>query len=81
MHQSSKGDLAIRRGPWKAIFHKNGKRELFQLENDLSETQDVWEKYPNEAAGLTALMQKYIEQGRSTPGEPQMDSFTPKIAQ
>ncbi len=71
IHQSPKGDLAIRQGPWKLIFLKNGKRELYNLQNDLSETKDVAEANPDVAARLTTLMRRYIDEGRSTVGAPQ----------
>jgi len=68
IHQSPRGDLAIRQGPWKLIFLKGGGRELYNLQNDLSETKDVLAENVEVAAKLTALMQKYIADGRSTPG-------------
>lgn len=73
VHQSMAGDLAIRQGAWKLIFHVDGKRELFQLDEDLSERSDVLEKYPQEEKRLEAWMQKYIDEGRSTPGDAQQN--------
>ncbi len=75
IHQSAAGDLAIRQGPWKLIFHKGGNRELFNLQTDLSETKDVLAANGEVAAKLTALMQKYIANGRSTPGIAQKNDF------
>lgn len=78
VHQSMRGDLAIRQGPWKLIFLKDGRRELYNLDDDLSEqyqpadNQDV-------AAQLTALLERYIADGRSTPGTPQTNEFTPSL--
>ena len=71
IHQSFKGDLAIRQGPWKLIFLKNGKRELYNLQNDLSETKDISEANPDVVKRLTTLMNRYIAEGRSTLGAPQ----------
>jgi arylsulfatase A-like enzyme len=71
VHQSSDGALAIRQGAWKLVFHNNGSRELYNLETDLSETKDVFSANADVAARLTALMQSYIDRGRSTPGTPQ----------
>jgi len=71
VHQSSVGDLAIRQGPWKLIFFRGGKRELYNLKDDLSETKDVLAANPEIAERLTKLMQQYIDNGRSTPGAPQ----------
>jgi arylsulfatase A-like enzyme len=75
MHQSAGGDLAIRQGPWKLIFNKDGSRELYNLESDLSETKDVLGANAEVAAKLTALMQRYIAAGRSTPGAAQKNDF------
>ena len=51
------GDLAIRQGPWKLIFLKNGGRELYNLQNDLSETRDQAAAQPDVVQRLTKLMQ------------------------
>ncbi len=75
IHQSMAGDLALRQGPWKAIFHKDGRRELYHVARDLSETRDVWHDNPEVARKLTALMQSQIERGRSTPGDVQANEF------
>lgn len=75
IHQSASGDLALRQGPWKVIFHQDGKRELFNLATDPSETTDVLAANMEVAARLTALMQSYIDRGRSTAGETQQNEF------
>lgn len=79
VHQSAVGDLAIRQGPWKLIFKKNGSRELYNLETDLSETKDVLAANAEIDAKLTVLMQRYINEGRSTPGVEQKNEFDPSI--
>ena len=71
IHQSPKGDLAIRQGPWKLIFLKGGKRELYNLQDDLSETHNLAAMQGEVVQRLTTLMQKYIDNGRSTPGAAQ----------
>ncbi len=71
IHQSYKNDLAIRQGPWKLIFLNNGKRELYNLQTDLGEATDVAQANPEVVNRLTTLMQKYIDDGRSTNGAPQ----------
>lgn len=71
IHQDYKGNLAIRQGPWKLIFFKDGKRELYNLQNDLSETKDIAEANSDVVKRLTALMHRYITEGRSTLGAPQ----------
>jgi len=75
IHQSASGDLALRQGPWKVIFQQDGKRELFNLATDPSETTDVLAANMEVAARLTALMQSYIDRGRSTSGETQQNEF------
>jgi len=71
IHQSPHQDLAIRQGPWKLIFLKDGGRELYNLQTDLSEKQNVAETNPDVVERLTALMRRYIADGRSTLGAPQ----------
>ncbi len=71
VHQSYHGDLAIRQGPWKLIFFKDGKRELYNLKDDLSETRNILAENQAVVERLTKLMQQYIDNGRSTPGAPQ----------
>ena len=75
IHQSMGADLALRQGPWKLIFKKDGSRELYNLETDLSETKDVLAANPEVVAKLTALMQRYISEGRSTAGVAQKNDF------
>lgn len=80
VHQSMAGDLAIRQGPWKLVFLKDRKRELYNLDNDLSEAKDVLSANAEVAAKLTALMQRYIAEGRSTAGAAQKNDFALSIA-
>ena len=79
IHQSAAGDLALRQGPWKLIFHKDGRRELFNLQIDLSEKTDVGAANPEITQKLTALMQRYIAEGRSTVGAAQKNDFALSI--
>jgi arylsulfatase A-like enzyme len=68
VHQSSAGDLSIRQGPWKLVLLKSGQREFYHLEDDLSEKKDVLTVNEEVSEKLTALLQSYIDRGRSTPG-------------
>jgi arylsulfatase A len=68
VHQSSTGDLAIRQGPWKLVFLASGHTELYNLQDDRTETRDLAAAQPEVVARMTALMQSYINNGRSTPG-------------
>lgn len=71
IHQSPQGDLALRQGPWKLIFTKNGERQLYNLQIDLSETNNIAATNPDVVERLTALLRRYIDNGRSTTGAPQ----------
>jgi arylsulfatase A-like enzyme len=75
VHQSMAGDFAIRQGGWKLIFFKNGRRELYHLPSDLSETKDVTGENPEIVTRLTKLMQDYLDRGRSTPGTVQSNEM------
>ena len=50
------------------IFRKDGRRELYNLDVDLGETTNVFSANTETATKLTTLMQRYIDEGRSTPG-------------
>jgi arylsulfatase A-like enzyme len=71
VHQSARGDLAIRQGPWKLVFLTSNQQELYNLQDDLSETKDVSSSNPDIVIKLTGLMKSYISNGRSTPGKRQ----------
>jgi arylsulfatase A-like enzyme len=79
VHQSSTGDLALRQGPWKLVFLKTNKQELYNLQSDLGETSDVAAAHPEIVARLTALMKSYLATGRSTPGAPQKNDVPMSI--
>ncbi|MBI2477257.1 MAG: sulfatase-like hydrolase/transferase [Planctomycetia bacterium] len=76
VHQSSTGDLALRQGPWKQLFFKDGRRELYDLQTDVSETRDVSADNPQITERLTRTMQSYIDRGRSTRGVEQQNDAT-----
>jgi arylsulfatase A-like enzyme len=66
IHQSAARDRAIRQGPWKLIFFHNGKRELYNLDTDISEKSNVLDANPDVVTQLTALMKTSDDEGRST---------------
>lgn len=76
VHQAANGTLAIRKGKWKLVMGARpgeGKSlapedQLFDLEADLAETKSVAQEHHDMVTELTALLQSYITQGRSTPG-------------
>jgi arylsulfatase A len=77
VHHSLFGIFAIRSGKWKLIFGPGSGEpsdktpHLYDLESDLAETKDEAANHPDEVKRLTALMEKSIADGRSTPGEKQ----------
>ena len=56
------------RGRGSCVFLKSGGRELYNLQADLSETKDVLAANAEVVETLTALMRKYVADGRSTAG-------------
>ena len=81
VNQSSRGLLAVRRGPWKLIFGPGsggwGKgrdplpAQLYHLGDDLSETKNLYADKPAVIRELTDLMDRLVRDGRSTPGPAQ----------
>ncbi len=71
IHQSYDGSIAIRQGAWKLIVHQKGNFSLFDLDKDLGETQNIVEQHPEVVETLSALLKRYINDGRSTPGAKQ----------
>jgi arylsulfatase A len=87
VHHSINGSFAIREGKWKLCLcpdsggwsePKPGKAakdappvQLFDLEADPGEEKNLAEDLPEKVEAMTALMQRYVDEGRSTPGERQ----------
>jgi len=69
---SSTGVAAVRSGQWKLILpatpSKSAKSELFNLSDDIGETQNLAASRPDKVTELTALYVRLIEDGRSHPG-------------
>ncbi len=53
--------------------------QLYNLENDIGEQQNVYDKYPDVVYHLTNLLEKYVKDGRSTPGNHQKNTGEPDI--
>lgn len=60
INQNFAGQLAIRKGPWKLID-----KQLFNLDDDLKESQDLAKEHQEVVNSLKALLQKQIEDGRT----------------
>jgi arylsulfatase A-like enzyme len=48
--------------------------QLFDLSTDIGEKTNLQDKHPDRVAGLTKLLEGYVEKGRSTPGAPQKNT-------
>ena len=57
--------------------------QLYDMENDVQESTNVIEEYPEVAKKLYELMNTYYDEGRSTPGAPQKNdsalTFPPRV--
>ena len=71
IHNPGASLFAIRQDRWKLIAMPDGRDELYDLTADLGETKNVLAAHPDKAAELTRLLQRWITDGRSTPGAPQ----------
>jgi arylsulfatase A-like enzyme len=76
VHHTLSGNFAIRKGDWKMLFPgtKTGKTpdsEVYNLNQDRSETTDVFGKFPEVEGDLVRTMDDLVVRGRSTLGKPQ----------
>ena len=87
VHHSINGSFSIRQGRWKLelcpgsggwSYPTVGKEpvgsppiQLYDLEADVSERINVQDRHPEVVENLTALITRYVKEGRSTPGKPQ----------
>jgi arylsulfatase A len=62
--------------PGSAEARKLPAGQLYDLGRDISERTNVWQQHPEIVARLTHLLERYIGNGRSTPGEPQPNDVT-----
>lgn len=53
--------------------------QLYDLNADLGEKTNVQDQHPDIVARLTKLLEKYVADGRSTPGEPQKNTVPVQI--
>ncbi len=66
---SAQGVQGVRKGSWKLVCA--APPQLYNLTEDLGETQDLAAAQPERVKELLALREKLITEGRSTPGETQ----------
>lgn len=83
IHHSQYGVFAVRHGPWKAIFGSTGSGgwppprggppepdspgQLYNLERDPSESENLWESEPAVVARLTAVLNDATSSDRTAP--------------
>ena len=80
IHHSSWGSFAIRQGEWKLLLVRGvgdgppskdtslPPGQLYNIVEDYGETNNLYDKRPEIVKRLTALLDKYLAEGRSTPG-------------
>jgi arylsulfatase A-like enzyme len=75
LNSSGQGAYGLRRGDWKFILDTAGRLQselqLYNLADDLAETNDLSAAQPGRVAEMRALLMKLVRDGRSTPGVPQ----------
>lgn len=92
VHHSASGFFAIRQGKWKLCLcpHSGGWSEprpngawaelpavqLYDLEADLGEQNNVVAEHPAIANAMIDLLEKYVAAGRSTVGKPQKNAVS-----
>ncbi len=85
VHHSAAGVFAVRSGKWKLILGPGSgatdgtKPHLYDLSADIGEKTDLAARHPDEVKRLTELMDKFVANGRSTPGEKQTNDVTVQI--
>jgi arylsulfatase A-like enzyme len=83
VHHSGSGVFAIRQGKWKLVlglgsggFSKpksvkpkpdGPKGQLYNIQEDLAESRNLWNEHPEIVERLTKLLEKYKQQGYSRP--------------
>ncbi len=89
VHHSGGGMFAIRQGKWKLELCPDGggfsrpgaakadklpKIQLYDMDSDESEVNNLSDAYPQLVTELTKQLTAYVLNGRSTPGEPQKNT-------
>lgn len=90
VHHSGAGFYSLRRGPWKMEFcASNGERgdhtdqdgkptyQLYNLNADVGEHWNLYGGFPEIEQAMLDEMERYVRNGRSTPGAPQPNTDCP----
>lgn len=84
VHHSISGVFAIRQGPWKLELCKDSggwskggavetDGQLYDMSKDVGERTNEYARHPEIVSRLTALLDQYVAEGRSTPGARQQN--------
>jgi arylsulfatase A-like enzyme len=65
--------------PGSAAARKLSPTQLYNIQKDIAEQHNVAKEHPDIVERLTKLLQRYISEGRSTPGPIQTNSVVVKI--
>ena len=95
VHHSVNGSFAIRDGQWKLALCPGsggwsqptpGKEpadappvQLFDLAKDIGEQTNLVDQHPEQVTRLTQLLEQFVANGRSTPGEPQANAVPVRL--
>jgi arylsulfatase A len=72
IHHAANGRFAIRAGRWKLVMeHGKNRRELYDLEADPGEKNDLLAQHADLADRLAEQITSIVQKGRSTPGTDQ----------
>jgi hypothetical protein len=90
VHSSVDGSLSIRQERWKLEMCPGSGGwsyprpdlddlgwppiQLYNLAEDIGERHNVYQQHPAVVARLQQLLARYVQDGRSTPGEPQSNT-------
>ncbi len=90
VHHSISGIFAIRQGSWKLELCKDSggwskgdkvetPGQLYDMSKDVGERSNEYAQHPEIVSKLTALLEKYVTDGRSTPGPTMKNDVTVDI--
>ena len=87
VHHSGSGMFSVRQGEWKLVLGLGSggfsiparvepqpgepRGQLYNIKTDPAEKINLWERHPEIVDRLKKLLERYIRQGRSTPGAAQ----------
>jgi arylsulfatase A-like enzyme len=90
VHHSINGSFAIRQGQWKLELCSNSggwgkgsvkeRGQLYDMSKDIAERTNEYKNHPEIVTRLTALLEKYVADGRSTPGMSQKNDTSIAIS-